>query len=282
MVSFANQIGGACIGIMISTSAGAAEKIINPADFPNMRDTARSSFLALDLETGERCLLAGSDLQTRHAPWSTFKIPNFLIALETGAVSGPDHWLDWDSNQRPAAAYWPDSWRQGQTLVTAYRRSAIWYFQHIASQVGGPAYRRQLDQWNYGNASAPDGSESFWLGGPLLISVEEQVAFVGRLVSHDLGVSAASISALEGASLFAEHGRITLHGKTGSGPVVPGAFSGGFEGWFVGWAKKDDATPIVFAHHVIGDSYDAINEYRRDFAVSAVSACGFIPDSFAP
>ena len=44
-----------------------------------------------EMENGDEVALEGSDVDTRHAPWSTFKMPNLLIALETGAASSLDH-----------------------------------------------------------------------------------------------------------------------------------------------------------------------------------------------
>jgi beta-lactamase class D len=128
-------------------------------------------------------VLDGSDLESRHAPWSTFKIPNLIIALESGFTADLDTMHPWDQRARPPRSWWPEAWRQDQSLRTAFQRSAVWYFQDVAQHVGAPAYRDQLTAWDYGNANAPDGSDSFWLAGELEISVAEQVSFF--IPSHD-------------------------------------------------------------------------------------------------
>lgn len=66
------------------------------------------SFLARDLATGAEYVLEGSDLETRHVPWSTFKIPNLVLALETGVAPSLEAWRTWDAGRRPAADHWPD------------------------------------------------------------------------------------------------------------------------------------------------------------------------------
>jgi len=238
------------------------------------------SFLAYDLETNTRYVLEGSDLQSRHAPWSTFKIPNLIIALDSGFTPDLDTVRPWDQQTRPASFWWPDAWRQEQSLRTAFQRSAVWYFRDIAQHVGASAYRTQLTAWNYGNAGAPDGSDSFWLSGALEISVEEQVAFLASLLTGELGVSDAQLAALTEASLAREVNEHALHGKTGGGPVVPGNFSGPFEGWYVGFVERTNAMPVVFALHTQGPSWNSIREFRQSFTTRLLIEANLLPAGF--
>lgn len=238
------------------------------------------SFLAYDLETNTRYVLEGSDLQSRHAPWSTFKIPNLVIALDSGFTPDLDTVRPWDQQARPASFWWPDAWRQEQSLRSAFQRSAVWYFRDIAQHVGASAYRTQLTAWNYGNAGAPDGSDSFWLSGALEISVEEQVAFLASLLTGELGVPDAQLAALTEASLAREINEHALHGKTGGGPVVPGNFSGPFEGWYVGFVERTNAMPVVFALHTQGPSWNSIREFRQSFTTRLLIEANLLTAGF--
>lgn len=238
------------------------------------------SFLAYDLETNTRYVLEGSDLQSRHAPWSTFKIPNLVIALDSGFTPDLDTVRPWDQQARPASFWWPDAWRQEQSLRTAFQRSAVWYFRDIAQHVGASAYRTQLTAWNYGNAGAPDGSDSFWLSGALEISVEEQVAFLASLLTGELGVPDAQLAALTEASLAREINEHALHGKTGGGPVVPGNLSGPFEGWYVGFVERTNAMPVVFALHTQGPSWNSIREFRQSFTTRLLIEANLLTAGF--
>ncbi len=237
------------------------------------------SFLAQDLATGASCALEGSDLDSRHAPWSTFKIANLVIALETGAAQDLETARVWDQARRPPQTYWPDDWRQDQTLLSAFRRSAIWYFQDVALDVGSDTYRTLLRDWGYGNAEIADGADGFWLGDSLQISVAEQVAFLGRLVSGDFDVDAEAFAALAEASAVASADGVTLHGKSGSGTLSPGDFAGPFEGWFVGWLDRTDGTPAVFALYAAAETFAAIRHFRQDFAIDLLSRCGLLPSA---
>ncbi|WP_299692064.1 penicillin-binding transpeptidase domain-containing protein [uncultured Tateyamaria sp.] len=268
----------ACLALCLAfplAGASVADTVLDRAVFADQIGQRQSSFLARDLTTGAQCILADSDLETRHAPWSTFKIPNTLIALETGVAGGLEAWRDWDRARRPAAAYWPREWRQGQTLQSAFRRSALWYYQDIAIEVGAQTYRDILSNWDYGNADAPDGSDGFWLGGPLALSITEQVRFLERLLTGQLAVSDSALSGLIRAAETGRFGTQTLYGKTGAGRVQSVQYTAEFEGWYVGWLGSDDAARVVFAHHSKGPNFSAIRTFRQDFATVLLRACGY-------
>ena len=266
----------ACVvfgGLTASWSPASADTVLNPKQFEKQIGARQSSFLARDLRTGQTCMLGGSDLTTRHAPWSTFKIPNTLIALKTGVSANIEDWRDWDRSRRPAKHFWPESWRQGQTLKSAFQLSAVWYYQDLALEVDGATYRAVLGDWGYGNAVAPDGSDTFWLGGPLKISVTEQVDFLTRMVVGDLGLRDDHLADLFAAAHAGSLGGMMLYGKTGAGPVQEQSFTGAFEGWYVGWLMEHGAVTSVFAHHATGPYFDAIRSYRQEFAETLLAAC---------
>ena len=238
------------------------------------------AFAAHDMETGAEVVLEGSDLDTRHAPWSTFKIPNLLIALETGVASSLDHERAWDRSRRPAAGYWPKAWRQDQTLSSAFKHSAVWYFRDVALDVGSARYRTYLSRWHYGNAQVTEESDRFWLDRTLKISVGEQVEFLAALLDGKLNVTSPSIDALMAASLASETDGFVLHGKTGAGPVEPGRFDGAFEGWYVGFVRRPKQKPVVFALHTKASSFRSIRTFRKDFAVRLLKQAKILPERF--
>ncbi len=238
------------------------------------------AFLAQDLETGAEIALEGSDVDKRHTPWSTFKIPNLLIALESGAASSLDHDRAWDRNRRPAARYWPETWRRDHTLRSAFKHSAVWYFRDVALDVGSARYRTCLSRWHYGNAQVAKGSDRFWLDRTLKISVGEQVEFLAALLDGKLNVTPPLIDALMAASFASETDGFALHGKTGAGPVDPGKFSGAFEGWYVGFIRRAGRKPVVFALYTKAPSFKSLRTFRKDFAVRLLKEANFLPRHF--
>lgn len=110
-------------------SALATTTIISPGRYSADMEGLNVSFLARDMEAGTDHVFYGSDLDTRLPPFSTFKIPNLLIAMETGVAQSLEAWRDWDPAGRNAQAHWPEVWKEGQTLESAFARSTVWYFQ---------------------------------------------------------------------------------------------------------------------------------------------------------
>lgn len=180
----------------------------------------------------------------RFRPASTFKIPNTVIALETGVAAGLDFRLPWDSVQGPRTGFFPDSWARDHTLRSAFRGSVVWYYQEIARRVGAQRMRDWLRRLDYGNASIAGGMDGFWLTGGLRISPDEQVSFLRRLLTGQPGVSASTLAALRDVALLETGTGWRLFGKTGTSEVTPTRENG----WIVGWLEHGD-----------GAAYYAIN-----------------------
>ncbi len=227
-----------------------------------------------DLESGLDYALGGERVGERHPPFSTFKIPNFLIALETGAAES-ESCLEYDPEKRPRQSYWPEDWAQDQNLHSAFRRSAAWAFQDLAQKIGEKVYETYLSNFRYGNQQA--SGDAFWLDRSLAISPREQVNFLERLVTEKLAISPAHIERLKRAALDKEVEGYRLFGKTGSGPVVADQFDGPFEGWYVGWLERPEGAPVVFAVWAQAESYSELRAYRRQAAEAILAGRGYLP-----
>lgn len=267
------------LGLMMAFTIGAtAMAQTEPAEITLDRDAhleaigdRQVSFIARDMETGMTYVLEGSEPDMRRGPWSTFKIPNLVIALETGAAESLDTELPWDPEVRPAQGFWFEAWEQDQTLRTAFIRSAAWAFQDLAVEIGTDTYQEILPAWSYGDAEVADGSDKFWLDHTLEISPREQINFLDHLLSRELGVSETSLAALDEVSLAGQRPDGELHGKTGAGPVDLSDQDGRYEGWYVGYLVREDRKPVVFALHAEASSFNGIRTFRREMAEELLS-----------
>src|SRR5256714_9460134 len=80
-------------------------------------------------------------------PASTFKIPNSLIALETGVVADPDKDVfKWDGVTRSIEA-----WNKDHTLRSAIAASAVPVYQEIARPARAERMQKFFDLLDYGN-----------------------------------------------------------------------------------------------------------------------------------
>ncbi len=82
----------------------------------------------------------------------------------------------------------PELWRKDHTLATAIRYSVVWYFQALATRLGMAREKAYLTRLDFGNADPSSALTTFWLGGSLEITPEEQLRFWRRLYADSLPV----------------------------------------------------------------------------------------------
>jgi beta-lactamase class D len=172
-------------------------------------------------------------------PASTFKIPNSVIALETGVVVDPDTDLfKWDGVVRNVEA-----WNRDHTLRSAIAASAVPVYQEIARRIGAERMQKYLDLLEYGNRDIGGGIDQFWLTGSVRIDPIQQIDFVDRLRRGALPVSKRSQQLVRDILPVTKTGESIIRAKTG----LVGAKAGKPSlGWLVGWAEKG-AADTVFA-----------------------------------
>nr|WP_276599218.1 penicillin-binding transpeptidase domain-containing protein [Nannocystis sp. SCPEA4] len=190
-------------------------------------------FVLRSLTTGEQIVTDARLAGVGELPASTFKIPNALIALERGVLSGADASLPWDGVEREGSR----EWNRDHTLASALRDSTVWFFQEVARRVGPEAMQASLKAFAYGNADIGGGIDRFWLSGQLRISPREQVEFMSRLHRRALPVAPAHCALVEHMLTRAQAPGWSWRGKTGltehDGLAV---------GWLVGLAERGAST----------------------------------------
>jgi beta-lactamase class D len=182
--------------------------------------------------------------RSRVMPCSTFKILNSLIALESGAASGPDFRLDWDGTPQYVKACNGDL-----TLAEAFRHSCLWFYEELAARTGMERIQKHVDATGYGNRDLSSGLPHFWLQGSLAVSPDEQVDLLRRLHAGDLPFSErAAETVLQIMTLWSREG-IVFRGKTGTGGDA--TRDAATLGWFVG-SVSTPAGDYFFATRIIG------------------------------
>lgn len=170
-------------------------------------------------------------------PASTFKVPNSLIALETGVVADPDKdVLKWDGVTRSFEA-----WNHDHTLRSAIAASVVPVYQDIARRVGPERMQRYLELFEYGNHNIGGGIDQFWLTGDLRIDPMQQIDFIDRLRRRVLPISKRSQDLVADILPVTKVGDATIRAKTGLLGAERGVPS---LGWLVGWAEKGDKQTV--------------------------------------
>jgi beta-lactamase class D len=180
-------------------------------------------------------------------PASTFKIPNSLIALETGVVQDPDKdAFKWDGVARSIEA-----WNKDHTLRSAIAASVVPVYQEIARRIGQERMQKYVDLFEYGNRDISGGIDQFWLTGNLRIDPMQQIDFVDRLRRGVLPVSKRAQELVRDILPVTKVGDATIRAKSGLLGAEIGKPS---LGWLVGWAEKGGSTTVFAMNIDVRDS----------------------------
>jgi beta-lactamase class D OXA-209 len=168
---------------------------------------------------------------TGFLPASTFKIPNSIIALETGNANLDDFIFRWDGERRAFS-----SWEKDLTLKEAFRVSCVPCYQELARKAGTDSMRHYLGRLGYpGMVFDSSTVDNFWLEGPSAISAFEQVDFLKRFYFQDLPISEKTWLDMKEVLLLESNDNYKLSAKTGLAmrdlPYI---------GWLVGYWEEGE------------------------------------------
>lgn len=184
----------------------------------------------------------------RFIPASTFKIPNTLIALESGVATDANFAIAFDSIRDRREGFWTPEWSRDQTLRSAFQNSVYWFYQEVARRVGLERMGEYLSLFSYGNQDMGGGVDRFWLEGDLRISPREQVDFLRNFYEGRLGVSPRSTAILKEVMVLESGPGYVLSGKTGTADVTPTRELA----WLVGYLERDGSV-FYFALNMEGE-----------------------------
>jgi beta-lactamase class D len=188
----------------------------------------RGSFLLLDAGTNQYTAYNLKRCRQGFLPASTFKIPNTIIALETGVLRDTADICRWDGTKRSIEA-----WNEDMPWAQALRVSCVPCYQQLARSVGAARYQQQLPKLRFGRMQvSPATVDSFWLVGSSRITQFEQLDFLQRLQGQQLPASARSQNIIKALLVLGRGQGWILRGKTGWSD------QDGDNGWFVGWLEQ--------------------------------------------
>lgn len=241
------------------TQAGATPTT-QPDLAPYFKPFPAGAFVLYDLKQNRYARYNEARCRERFSPFSTFKIPNSLIGLDTGVIKDAEYVIKWDARKYPAHDQETlpfSTWWQDQTLRTAIKRSVVWYYRELALQVGRERMKEYVHRLGYGNEDVSGPLDGFWLADSLKVSADEQVEFLKRLHREELPVSDRSIKIVKEIITLEETPDYKLSGKTGGGPLGKDRFLG----WFVGYLETRDDT-YFFATEIEGPTYLSVRDER--------------------
>ncbi|MEZ0389068.1 MAG: class D beta-lactamase [Verrucomicrobium sp.] len=214
--------------------------------------------LIIDAATG-KALVREGPCDLGRSPCSTFKIPLAVMGYDAGILK---------NEHEPAWEYLPEynSWRTDDQRTidpTLWESiSVVWYSQKLTRQLGMASFEKYVKQFQYGNQDVSgdpgknNGLTDSWLMSSLLVSPDQQVAFLKKLVKRELAVSDQAYEMTKKIlPVFKAEDGWTIQGKTGSGfqRKPDGSLNRKRHvGWFVGWATNADRQ-LIFAELLVDE-----------------------------
>jgi len=229
---------------------------------------ARGTFLLYDVTAGKYVGYNHERAEKRFVPASTFKIPNSLIGLSTGAVKNVDEALPYKGHPNPFSK----AWERDMGLREAIAMSNVPIYQELARRIGLERMRENVKRLNYGNSEIGDKVDTFWLDGPLKISAVEQTVFLAGLATGALPFPRDCQKSVREIVLLDKGPDWRLYGKTGwenaPGPGV---------GWRVGWVEKNGRVYTFALNLDIQKESDGGK--RVELGKASLRALGILPSS---
>jgi len=226
---------------------------------PAVLAVTQSCFILFQIGSGEVMRNPSSSCGMRVSPQSTFKVPHAIAALDAGVIPDERAVVKYDGH----AVDFP-VWGKDHDLASAMRYSVVWFFQEMARRLGAEREKKFLETFEYGNRDSSSGLTTFWLGGSLKISPEEQLAFLQKLYGGSLRASSRATGIVrrilvqpsgvvvnaQGEHPFARPwpADAVVSAKTGSGPTGDGRAVR----WLVGHIQRGPKA-WLFASNVVSD-----------------------------
>lgn len=223
---------------------------------PAVAQEPRSCTVILDARSGMVVHRDGI-CDERFSPASTFKVPLAVMGFDASILKGA-HDPAWTWHEGIEA---PKRDRKTVDPMAWERDSVLWYSREVTRRLGFDRFASYVTQLDYGNKDLSgdpgrnNGLTHAWLASSLVISADEQVQFMRKLLTGTLPLSKEAQTKTRGiVPGFDAPGGWRVYGKTGSIWLRDG--KGEFDrsqpiGWFVGWAQKRGQR-VAFARLEVG------------------------------
>lgn len=180
-------------------------------------------------------------------PASTFKIPNSIIALETGVAENDNTLFKWNGEKRRLPA-----WEKDLILKDAFRVSCVPCYQEIARKIGITRMKEFLKKFNYGKMDVNENNiDLFWLEGESRITQFQQIDFLHSFFFRKLPITSRTYEIMKRILLIEQNSEFSFSGKTGWS-----IRNGNNNGWFVGYIETAGKIYFVATNIVPKQDFD--------------------------
>jgi beta-lactamase class D len=198
---------------------------------------------------------------------STSKILWSIIGLEEGLVRSESEIIEWDSIKYPPKQWWPEGFKQNQTIITALKYSVNWYYFELLKLMSPEMIEKYLNNLNYQRDYDVEKVHYFGLTFTIKKSAVEQVEFLKRIYLNDFNLSIKTLDIIKEGMLYKNTPSCKIYTRTGLGPL---SNDNGI-GWLIGWVEKENRT-YIFAFNIQGNDEVEARMLRNEYPVRILKA----------
>lgn len=244
---------------------------ITRKDFQEILDqnNLRGAILIEDVSQDKRYSNNFTLCDSGFLPASTFKIPNSIIALETGVVASDTSVFYWNGEKRRLK-----QWERNLTFREAIEVSCVPCYREVARKIGVRRMREFLQKFGYGKMEVDSNTiDLFWLEGNSRISASEQIRFLKKFYFRKLPVSERTEAIVRSMIVNDSTENYKLSGKTGW--AIRNDHN---TGWYVGYLETKDKVYFFATVFEPGPEFnmDSFARIRKDVTMEAFLKLGII------
>lgn len=217
------------------------------------------TFVLYDLQKDNYKMYNPDRAKQKFSVHSTSKILWSIIGLEEKLVANGTDIVKWDSIKYARKAFWPSSWAQDQTIVSAQNYSVNWYYFELLKIMTPEMVEKYLNSMDYQKGFKVKKIHYFGLTFLIEKSSIEQIEFLRNLYTNQFSISKSTINTVKRGLVQEKNENYTLYYKTGLGPTKNNSNIG----WVIGFIEKGDAL-YYFAMNVENENMRIAGEKRLE------------------
>ncbi len=167
---------------------------------------------------------------------STSKILWSIIGLEEHLIADENEVVTWDSIAYKPVPFWPEQWKQNQTVVTALKYSVNWYYMELMKQMTPEMVEKYLNNLDYKKGFHVEKVHYYGLTFLIEKSAIEQITFLQNFYTNKYKLSESTENIVKKGMLQESGDGYSLYYKTGLGQIK----NGHAIGWVIGFIEKGD------------------------------------------
>lgn len=266
------------LGLLLIFGCKQVSKNINSIDYNNITKIEKIEFHKI-LQTAnvkgsvliydpEKRIIYSNDFKwcsRGFLPASTFKIPNSIIALETGVIDNDSTIIPWNGEKRGLAI-----WDHDLYFKDAFQLSCVPCYQDIARKIGYKRMNDYLNKLKFGEMKFDSLTiDKFWLEGDSKINQYQMLDFLYRLYYSKLPVSQRTVEIIKRLMFIEDTDLGKLSGKTGWA-----IRNNNNTGWFAGYLELKNKTYFVVTNVIPNENFNLefFAKIRKVITLSALKS----------